>query len=201
LTQILIGYLVGSVPFGLLMGKLLKIDLRHSGSGNIGTVNAYRVLGIVPAVVVFILDFSKGFLPTYLSAPLVSPDVLALVGLATVLGHDYSLFLLFRGGKGIATTAGVVAALDWRILAAALAIWLVCALIGRIPSLASMVATFAIIPFFLLWQPGNVLLAVILFGLALITHQSNLERLVQGEEHGFNTTLPKLPRERRGSPG
>ncbi len=183
----------------MLVGWLRNIDLRHRGSGNIGTVNAYRVLGILPAIGIFLLDFGKGFLPTFLSAPLVTPEVLALVGLSTVVGHDYSIFLGFRGGKGIATTAGVAAALDWRIIAAAVAIWLVCVLLSRIPSISSLVATFSLIPFFLLWQPSNTMLAIILFGLALISHQSNLERLARGEERGFNTELP-TPRRRQHDP-
>ncbi|MEI6308159.1 MAG: glycerol-3-phosphate 1-O-acyltransferase PlsY [bacterium] len=195
----MLAYLVGSIPFGLLVGWFRNIDLRRKGSGNIGTVNAYRVLGILPAIGIFLLDFSKGFLPTFLAAPLVTPEVLALVGLSTVIGHDYSIFLGFRGGKGIATTAGVVAALDWRIIAAAISIWLVCILLSRIPSISSLAASFSLIPFFLLWQPSNTMLAIILFGLALIAHQTNLDRLARGEERGFNTELP-TPRRKLHDP-
>ena len=153
----------------------------------------------MPAIGIFLLDFSKGFLPTFLAAPLVTPEVLALVGLSTVIGHDYSIFLGFRGGKGIATTAGVVAALDWRIIAATISIWLVCILLSRIPSISSLAASFSLIPFFLLWQPSNTMLAIILFGLALIAHQTNLDRLARGEERGFNTELP-TPRRKLHDP-
>ena len=185
-----------------MFGKLRGIDLRKSGSGNIGATNTLRVLGFFPAFLVFILDTAKGFLLVYLihppqadyllplfpyiNAPLIlGNDVHALIGLATVLGHDYSVFLRFRGGKGVATTFGVVLAINWQVALLILGVWLLVVILTRFASLASLTAAAAIPVLLYFWSPPYFLVGLILFGLTLVRHRTNVQRLLQGQELPF----------------
>lgn len=170
-----------------------------------------RVLGFFPAFFVFILDAAKGFLLVYLihppqadyllplvpyiNAPLIlGNDVHSLIGLATVLGHDYSIFLRFRGGKGVATTFGVVLAINWQVALLVLGVWLLVVILTRFASLASLTAA-AVIPVLLyFWSPPYFLVGLILFGLTLVRHRTNIERLLQGQELPF-LVKPKLKAE------
>ena len=144
-------YLIGAIPFGYLAGRIRGIDLRQQGSRNIGATNAWRVLGWKWGLSVFILDFLKGFIPVFGALnwlPFLTGDaggwdfnvLVVLSCFAVILGHTYTCFLGFRGGKGVATTAGVLFALNPVVACVALASWLVVMGISGIVSLASLVA-------------------------------------------------------------
>ncbi len=181
-----LGYLVGSIPFGLLMAKAWKgVDVRRLGSGNIGATNVLRVAGRGAATVTLGFDVLKGWAPVALSHALGAPEALvACVGLATFLGHLFPIFLGFRGGKGVATFMGVMLALFPKVAFLISAIWLFMATVFRYSSLAALVASAASPP--LVWildgRPLYVALATILFGCILFRHRENLERLKAGKE-------------------
>lgn len=159
----------------------MGVDLRTVGSGNIGAANTLRALGILPAVLTFFLDFAKGFLPVFISSSFPC-DIRSVICLAGVIGHDYSPLLKFKGGKGVATSLGGIVALNWKIGLAVLLTWLVIFSLFRIASVSSL-ASLAISPIFaIFWQSDYFLIFLILFGLALIRHRANLERLRKGEE-------------------
>ena len=155
-SYIAASYLVGAVPFGYLAGRIRGLDLRREGSCNIGATNAWRVLGWKWGLSVFALDFLKGLVPVFGALnwlPFLTGDaggwdfnaVVVLVCFAVVLGHTYTCFLGFRGGKGVATTAGVLFALNPVVACVALGAWLVFMGISGIVSLASLVAAVAMI--------------------------------------------------------
>ncbi len=181
-------YILGSVPFGLIIGKLRGIDIRIQGSGNIGATNVQRTLGWGPGLASFVLDMAKGFVPVFVASQFGYPPwMCALAGLVVLLGHCWSVFLLFKGGKGISTTLGVVAALDWRIGLLCAALWLVQLLIFRYVSLASIISA-SLMPFgFLLGKFDLSLFGVaILIGLIdVLKHLPNIKRLQEGTEFKF----------------
>ncbi len=200
---ILAAYLIGSVPFGYIAGRINGIDLREHGSHNIGATNTVRVLGKRWGVPVFILDFLKGFVPLLLMKYHLGDDVTQfdagqmgwLVGtlFALVLGHTFTCFLRFKGGKGVATTAGCLVALSpsigmWAVLA-----WVVCMILTRYVSLSSMVAGVAMMlaAVWLFWYQDGVCsvadmmvlgLLFLVFVLVVVKHRSNIVRLCKGTE-------------------
>jgi glycerol-3-phosphate acyltransferase PlsY len=201
----LVTFMIGGIPFGLLAGFTKGVDLRHEGSGNIGATNAYRVLGKGHGIAVFILDFLKGFLPVCLAGYLLSegslpPDlVLVVIGLAAVLGHNFSPFLGFKGGKGMATTAGILLAWFPIALAICLGVWLLTFLISRYVSLASILASVALPVATLLTVPDQmafIVAAFLLGAMGIWKHRSNIRRLKEGTEHRF--AGKKEPRENDG---
>lgn len=181
------GYILGSIPFGLLIGKLKGVDIRQHGSGNIGATNVNRVLGKIPGFISFLLDMAKGIVPVVVARMMGFPLwQSAFVGLAIVLGHCWSVFLLFKGGKGISTTFGVVVAIDWRIGLLLGLLWLIQVLIWRYVSLASIISA-GIMPFaYLLVYTFDPLLVLAVLLLALIDifkHMDNIKRLREGTEN------------------
>lgn len=177
------GYLLGSIPFGVLVARAVRgVDVRASGSGNIGATNVARVAGVGPGLLVLVLDAGKGALAVLLARALLpaAPFVQALCGLAAVLGHVFPFSLGFRGGKGVATALGVLAALfPAAALAGVLAYALVFALF-RISSLGSLVAGSAAVAAAALW-PGTRLsvgFTSVLYALILFTHRGNIRRLL-----------------------
>ncbi|MBU1615979.1 glycerol-3-phosphate acyltransferase, partial [bacterium] len=109
---IIISYLIGSIPAGFIVGRLKGIDIREHGSGNIGFTNVLRTLGPLPGAVVFATDLAKGIIPVYLSRIFLENEGLPVIcGLAAILGHSFTIFLKFKGGKGVLTTTGVFLAL------------------------------------------------------------------------------------------
>lgn len=179
------GYILGSIPFGLLIGRLKGVDIRKEGSGNIGATNVQRTLGWLPATFSFLLDFVKGFVPVIL-AIIFGLDIwqAAAIGAAVVAGHCWSVFLLFKGGKGISTTFAVVVALDWRIGLGCLVLWLIILLLSRYVSLASIIAA-SVMPFGFLVVTFNLPLfgiLVIIAAIAIIKHSGNMKRLAAGNE-------------------
>lgn len=188
-------YLAGSLPSGLLIGRLRGVDLRREGSGNIGATNAGRVLGRPWFFVVFGLDFAKSFVPTFLARTCggggLAPDLLGLLcGVATILGHVFPVFLRFKGGKGVATACGVFLALAWAPTVCALIAWNVVFRTTRFVSLASLaaavvlpLASFLIPRFSSLRVDANVQWATLLVGVLIVArHKSNIGRLLRGEE-------------------
>lgn len=202
---IVIAYFLGSVPFGYLIGKAHGKDLRKIGSGNIGATNAARVLGKKWGYVCFLLDVSKGLIPMLLvpafghvnnqSDP-VTLTLWLLVGCAAILGHIFPIFLGFKGGKGVATSLGIVLGL-WPYYTlcgiTAFLIWIIVVLIWKYVSLASIVAaiSFPIILTVLAllinsWQFSQlwplISLSVLMSGLVILRHKSNIKRLLAGSE-------------------
>jgi len=184
---ITICYLLGSIPFGYIMGKLFKkVDIREFGSGNIGASNALRILGPSLASLVVIGDVGKGILSIYLVKyfNIDSSLILAIAGLAVICGHDWSLFLGLKGGKGIATTFGVVFALNPTISILALIIWGVVVITTRYVSLASIFALISIFIFTILFkQPYEyIIFSAIILILGIFKHKENIKRLKSKKE-------------------
>jgi glycerol-3-phosphate acyltransferase PlsY len=180
-------YLLGSIPFGYIVGKLFKkIDIREFGSGNIGATNAFRILGPTLASFVVIGDIGKGILSIYLVRFLNIDNFLisTIAGLAVIFGHDWSIFLGFKGGKGIATTFGVVFALNPTISILALIIWGVVVITTRYVSLASIFAVISIFIFTILFkQPYEyIIFSAIILILGIFKHKENIQRLKSRKE-------------------
>ncbi len=180
-------YLLGSIPFGYIVGKLFKkIDIREFGSGNIGATNALRILGPPLASFVVIGDIGKGILSIYLVKyfNIDSSLIFAIAGLAVICGHDWSVFLGFKGGKGIATTFGVVFALNPIISILALIIAGGVVITTRYVSLASIFAVISIFIFTLLFkQPYEyIIFSAIILVLAIFNHKDNIKRLRSKKE-------------------
>lgn len=197
------GYIIGSVPFGYIIGKIHHIDIRTAGSGNIGATNVTRVIGPVAGKICFALDFCKGLLPVLALKLLIAKGVIAepLFGLgatlmifAVVLGHMFTCFLNFKGGKGIATAVGGVAAIAHLPAAAAFIVWLAVFKISGYVSLGSIVAAVALpvlawgLGFFKVTSPlpwTVIAFFAILAAVAVWTHRSNIVRLINGTENSF----------------
>ncbi len=186
-------YLVGSIPAGYLLGKMRGIDIRQHGSGNIGATNVYRVMGRGWGISAFVFDFLKGFLPLFLVRHYAITDdgswpvslLLVACGIASILGHNYTPWLGFKGGKGIATSAGVLGALMPAVLAVALSLWIIAVLLTRYVSIASLLAS-AVLPLasalFYRGQWIYFCLSCLAGGLAAWRHRSNIRRLIDGTE-------------------
>jgi acyl phosphate:glycerol-3-phosphate acyltransferase len=193
LIAVTAGYLLGSIPFGFLMGKWKGIDLRKAGSGNIGATNALRILGKPAGSAVLALDAFKGafacwlvpFLATALVGDIGNGSTLAVIaGFSAVLGHNYTCWLRFKGGKGIATSAGVLLALTPGGLAISLSTFLILLGITRTVSIGSIGAA-AILPFgtWLSGGQGGLLVITAVMGiLAIYKHKGNIQRLLAGTE-------------------
>jgi len=189
---IVAAYLLGSVPFALVIGKgIFHQDVRESGSGNIGTTNVFRVLGKGAGTLVFIGDLGKGFLPAFLVAQtsLISTDNQALTAVlaagAAIVGHTFPIFLKFKGGKGVATGGGAVMALmPWLFLAAFASFWAVL-LIGRTVSIASLTAATALsVLVVITGQPtAYIVFTIACTAVIFYAHRSNIGRLLKGEEN------------------
>ena len=197
------GYLIGSIPFGFIIGKMHGVDIRKVGSGNIGATNVTRSVGKVAGKICFALDMLKGLLPVAALKLLVAKDVIAppagglgevAVVLAVVLGHMFTLYLGFKGGKGIATALGAVAAIAPIPAAAAFLVWLVVFKISGFVSLGSIVAAL-VLPVFIYLAgvlkitdpaaPGVLIFFALLALVAVWSHRSNIKRLLNGTENSF----------------
>ena len=198
-----LGYLSGSIPFGLLIAKVSKgVDVRKVGSGNIGATNVLRVVGPGAGALTLALDALKGWAPVAASKLIDAPEVLvATVGLAAFLGHLYPLFLGFRGGKGVATALGVLLALFAKIAVLIVGVWVLIAALFRYSSLAAVGACIAcpLLVWVLDGRPPYVGVTIIICGFILIRHRENLGRLMAGEEGKIGQKLQgaDLPRHDR----
>jgi glycerol-3-phosphate acyltransferase PlsY len=201
-----VAYLIGAVPFGYLVARGRGVDILRQGSGNIGATNVGRVLGRRFGVLVFLLDFAKGAVPTVAARWLAGsgdelPDLLpAAVGLAAFLGHLFPVYLRFQGGKGVATGAGVVAVLLTVPAAWALLIWVAVLAASRYVSLASLAAAAALAVTRLSLTPEpfaqkHVVLSIfclVAAGLVALRHQANIGRLLRNNENSLRETPTML---------
>jgi glycerol-3-phosphate acyltransferase PlsY len=178
------GYLLGSIPFGLVLTRMAGLgDIRAIGSGNIGATNVLRTGNKGLAAAVLILDSGKGAIAALLASWHLSAEAAPIAGLFAVLGHNFPVWLNFKGGKGVATTLGVLLAVAWPVGLAACGTWILVAALFRYSSLAALVAL-ALSPFYaLIWSNTWVTVtALIMAVLAIIRHRANIQRLVSGTE-------------------
>ena len=191
LTALTISYLLGSIPTGYLMGRFLKgIDIRQAGSGNLGATNVFRVLGKWPGTVTLIFDISKGFLSVAVLGSFCSDGSCSeslsrlFCGLGAIAGHNWTCFLRFRGGKGIATSAGVFLGLSPLVTLVLMAVWALIAYLTKYVSAASVVASvFLPISLFLFNKPREWVIAGIVLTLVSVwKHRTNIRRLMDGTE-------------------
>ena len=186
-------YVIGSIPFGLLVSMLLyKQDLRKLGSGNIGATNVLRNFGVQPFIAVMLLDMAKGVAAVAIGRALgLDPNLSLVAGLASIIGHNWSIFLKFKGGKGIATSGGVIIAAypPREVTVPVLGMFVVVVLLTRIMSVASMsgAVTFTVTTFIAFWGEWGeywlyLVIAVVGAGLAIFQHRENIKRLLKGEE-------------------
>lgn len=180
-------YLLGSIPNGLVFGKLLwQIDLRKYGSHNIGATNAWRTIGKGAGILIFLLDFLKGYLSVYLAMALIgTPVAMVLAGVAAIVGHSCSLFLNFKGGKGVATGLGVIAMLMSDVTLLVFVVWFLIVYRTRYVSLGSIAAA-CLVPVLALVFGYPV--AYVFFGLLAavfitVRHSANIDRLRNGTEN------------------
>lgn len=181
-----LAYVIGSLPTGLLMLRALRgIDIRRYGSGNIGATNVYRVAGLPTAVLVLVVDMMKGAVPLLLARAWHQvPAALVLTGLAAIAGHNWSVFLRFTGGKGIATSFGVLLALSPVVAGVAAVVWGLVVLLTRYASLASLLAIGSV-PL-AMWRRAEpapyVAFGLVAFAFAVWRHRANISRLLAGTE-------------------
>jgi glycerol-3-phosphate acyltransferase PlsY len=184
---ILIGFAVGSIPFGVIIAKRRGIDITKAGSGNIGATNVGRVLGVSTGLVVLALDAMKGMFAVALATKLSGVDpVIALAGFAAILGHCFSPFLHGKGGKGVATALGVFALLSPALVFVAVAVWLLIAGRTKVPALGSLAAVGAATAYAVVTgQPTDIVfLVAATSALIVYTHRMNLAKLVGVTIHG-----------------
>lgn len=187
-------YFLGSIPTAYVFGKLLKkIDIREYGSGNVGATNVFRTVGKIPGIIVLLLDFLKGLaavtlIPIILAK--ISPTVTEysflyiFLGAAVIAGHVWTAFLRFKGGKGVATTAGVMAGLSPWLLLASFIVWVIVFSVTKYVSLASIIAATSL-PIFAVIAGENfyfIVFCAVLCIVGVFGHRSNIRRLILGEE-------------------
>ncbi|HEX9021024.1 MAG TPA: glycerol-3-phosphate 1-O-acyltransferase PlsY [Nitrospirota bacterium] len=187
-ASIITSYLFGAVPFGLIFSRLLAdVDVRSVGSGNIGATNVLRAAGKKAAILTLLADVFKGLLPVFALRLLFRDDmIVALSGAAAILGHNFPLYLKFKGGKGVATSYGVVLAVSPWIGLICLLIWLAAAFLWRYSSLAALLsfASYPLLIFFTAPPASKPygLLSLFIFGMIYIRHRENIKRLLAGTE-------------------
>jgi glycerol-3-phosphate acyltransferase PlsY len=201
---VLAAYLMGSLPTSYLVGRLHGIDLREHGSGNLGGTNAYRVLGAAAGVPVVLVDVGKGFVPAFLFPAwdgVAIGDLALLYGLAAIAGHVWSIFMRFRGGKGVATGAGVLLALAPTSALIGLLVWIGVVSITRYVSVASISAA-TLVPL-TAWVTDETSSTVLFCAATAIfvwwTHRDNLRRLARGRENRFGRKPDEKPTQGEGS--
>lgn len=196
---VVLGYLIGSVSTGYIVGKANKLDIRNYGSGNAGTTNAIRVLGIKSGLITFLGDFLKAFVPLTIMKYVIWPGedflklMMLITGLAIVLGHNYPFWLKFRGGKGIAATGGVFVAFDPWIFIPGIVIFLGVIFLSKYVSLGSLCLSVL----FPLWvgltlkgDPYYIQMLIVTLmytASAFFTHRANIVRLANGTENRIGT--------------
>jgi len=178
------GYILGSIPFGLVMAKLFGLgDIRQIGSGNIGATNVLRTGNKLAAFLTLVLDAGKGAIAVLIARAVFGEGAAGVAGLFAVLGHLFPLFLRFKGGKGVATFLGTLLALSFPAGLAACATWLIMAVIFRISSLSAIMAALLapVFTFYFYHMHGAALVAVLSL-VVIAKHHANIGRLLKGEE-------------------
>lgn len=203
------GYLIGNIETGYIFGKLNKMDIRNFGSGNAGATNTLRVLGPKAGLIVFLGDFGKSLIPCLIVRHIFKDNVdlmyiyMLYIGLGVVLGHNFPFYLGFKGGKGVASTAGIIMSLDLRIAAVCFVVFVLIVVATRYVSLASIfvMITFIVMSFFLakngygftdgrLTVEFRILTAFIGF-LSIFMHRANIKRLLNGSENKIGKKVRK----------
>ncbi len=191
----IVAYILGSIPNALWIGKVFKgIDVREHGSKNTGSTNAARVLGAKLGILTLILDISKGVIPTLIATMLLDSSIsVILVGICAILGHSFSIFMKFKGGKAVATTVGVfIVLVPGAILLAAVIFFLVFG-ITRYVSLSSMIGAISL-PIWIVLFYKNIpltIFGIIIAILIIVRHKSNIQRLLNGTESKFSINKKK----------
>ena len=202
LGALVIGYLLGGVQSAILLGKLKGIDIRTQGSGNAGTTNTVRVLGKKAGIIVLVMDIVKTLLAIFISRLLFQNGAPAILislyaGLGVILGHSYPLFFGFRGGKGIAATAGLLIGTDLRLTLICAIIFFTCFAITKIVSLSSLLVTAALPILLIIFYCGRpygieaMILGLIIMALTYYRHKDNIKRLLAGTESKLDLTSKK----------
>lgn len=186
---LIFSFILGGIPFGYIISKsIYKIDIRTKGSGNIGATNVIRTLGLVPGIVVLVTDILKGAIPVIIGRSMgMSREIFLLAGAISVLGHCFSPFLGFKGGKGVSTTFGmmlafdpVVAILSFLVEGAFIAIW-------SYVSLGSIAAVIAMVILLIIrgHNIASILVMILTAILVIVRHKDNIKRLIEGKENRF----------------
>lgn len=190
---ILIGYVIGSTPIGLLAGKMKGIDIRDHGSGNIGATNVLRTLGKPIGITVLVFDILKGLLPVVIAMLMTdNSEIHVAAALATILGHNFTFWLKFKGGKGIATTAGTMLPLVPIALLVAVILWILLFKVTRYVSVGSIAAALVIPLVEFIRAPFSgfnwpvLIYCLMLCALAIWKHRGNIKRLMDGTEARFS---------------
>ncbi len=189
IIYLVITYLITSIPFGYVIGKLFGKDVRKEGSGNIGATNVARTIGKLPGLLVLILDALKGYIPTYYAFQFFHYDtkMVMFVAITAIVGHCFSIFLKFKGGKGVATGLGVLFALSPLSALILLSFWIGAFLVSGYVSLSS-ILTASIATVVVLYIEKDVYLAfatLVTSMIIILKHSSNIERLLKGTESRF----------------
>lgn len=193
----IIGYFIGSIPIGyLVVRKLYNIDIRRYGSGNIGFTNVFRTAGWGPGIIVLVGDILKGVIAVLLGRWLGGETAGMLGGLAAIAGHNWSLFLKFSGGRGVATGAGVFLALAPKVIGIAALIWLITIALTRYVSLGSILGAVSVPILILIFHESWLLF---IFGLlapvfVIYRHRPNIKRLLNGTEYKFGEKVQRKER-------
>jgi glycerol-3-phosphate acyltransferase PlsY len=188
MIAIILAYLLGSIPFGLLIAKYNGIDLRSGGSGNIGATNALRLGGKLVGILTLFGDFAKGALAIYVAKE-VDPNLIGITAVAAVFGHIFPVWLKFRGGKGLATAAGVLLMVNINIFVIALASWVITFAITKISSAAALAAcVVAMISSFIFIDTTALKASVIgILFMIILRHKDNIIRLYNRTESSFKS--------------
>ncbi len=195
ILSLIAAYLIGSIPTAYIFARLLKgVDIRKLGSGNVGATNAFRVLGKLPGILILLIDIIKGFIcPAFIADLTILPQMelwRIILGVAAVAGHNWTIFLGFKGGKGMATSLGVLIGLAVKIagiriiLTLSIAVWLVFFLFFGFVSLASIVAALSLPIFMAVFDQELplVILGIVFCIFVVIRHKNNIRRLLNREE-------------------
>ena len=201
LAMIIVSYLLGAIPTSLIIGKLTKkVDIREFGSGNVGAANAFRVLGVIPGIITLIIDIAKGLICATIIAAFFHRGYSSnfynlfqiIAGTSSIIGHNWTIFLDFKGGKGVATSTGVFLAISPIPILLCVVVWGICALITRYVSLSSIIAAVSL-PVFIgvfNFRIGNLVFGTIAAVFVVIRHKGNIERLLHGTENKIGKTSP-----------
>jgi len=185
ILMLIVAYLLGSIPSGVIIGKLFfHTDIRQAGSGNIGTTNTYRVLGPVAGTVVMAMDILKGTLAAAQPAIFHLPVNALLIGLAAILGHTFSVFIGFKGGKAVATSAGILLAYNWQFFLIASAIMFTLVYLTSMVSVASM-ASLTLVSLIAIFYYQDWILSIVAVALTIFIfyrHRANIARIKAGTE-------------------
>lgn len=188
-----VAYLFGAIPFGLLVAQSRGVNIREHGSGNIGATNVFRVIGKGWGIFTFVLDALKGFIPAFVFPILgnIEPELCGefgvLFGLAAIIGHSFPIYLKFKGGKGVATSAGMLLGVAPLAVGIGFASWVLCMVISRYVSLSSIIAAVAVAVAVWIQDKGlviNIALTVLAI-LVIWLHRANVKRLLNGTENRF----------------